>query len=111
LSKFPDRFTPSNTPSNARHQFEGVARSDAPVSLGLFEPPIRKSQVLLRSVLPHHSPHHATHLGVMGYEVQIGLKMLTFLNVALQGGGRNYKTVFKKEVHAEDFLEGGLFNF
>ena len=53
-----------------------------PVSLGFFEPPDGQPQVLLHSGLPHHSPHHATPIGVMGYEVQIGLKTLAFPTLA-----------------------------
>ena len=57
---------------------------------GFFEPPNGQSQVLLHSVLPHHSPHHATLIGVMGYEVQIGMQTLAFPTLA----GQNPKSYF-----------------
>jgi len=83
-------FTPSNTPSIALRRIEGVASADCPVSLGLFEPPDGQSQVLLHSGLPHHSPHHATLIGMMGYEVRIGLQTLAFPTLA----GQNPKSYF-----------------
>jgi hypothetical protein len=53
-----------------------------PVSPRLFKPPTLRSQVLLHSGLPHHLPHHATPIGMMGYEVQIGLQTLAFPDIA-----------------------------
>ena len=60
-SKIPDfypyirkPFTPTFTPTYEYAQNEGVRGADCPVSLGLFEPPTRKPEVLLHSVLPLH---------------------------------------------------------
>ena len=90
LWQIPDSFTPTLTPTYGYARYVGVAGADCPVSSDFFELPTHRSQVLLHSVLPHHSPHHATYLGMMGYEVQIAPQTLAFLTLARQ----NWKSYF-----------------